>query len=201
MSERSLQTIVKGLGMGLRWRMLEATERVVRERSLAGATTRVFSRETGGVLPTGRWLRKSVRRRWSGCWSARVWAEDRPEVVAVGLAGSWVRGEARMDSDVDLVVLTGEPRHYIESEAWVRELGGLRIVTTRAWGPMTERRFALPSGLEVEVGIVPPSWAATDPVDASTRSVVRDGFWVLHDPNGLLARLMEACVSGSGTPC
>lgn len=35
--------------------------------------------------------------------------------------------------------------------------------------------------------------AATDPVDPGTRRVVGDGLRILHDPDGLLARLLEAC--------
>ena len=34
----------------------------------------------------------------------RRWALGKPEIVAVGLVGSWVR-DARMDSDVDVVLL------------------------------------------------------------------------------------------------
>ena len=126
---------------------------------------------------------------------ARVgaWAARRPDVVAVVLVGSWARGHATMGSDVDLVVLTAMKDLYLGDESWVRELGGLRIVRTREWGPTTERRFALPSGLEVEVGLTPASWAATDPVDPGTRRVVRDGMSTLYDPGGLLERLAEAC--------
>lgn len=123
----------------------------------------------------------------------RIWAANRPGVVAAGLAGSWARDEARMDSDVDLAILTTEPRRYLEDETWVYDLGGLRVVKTQEWGPMTERRFVLFSGLEVEAGIAPPSWASAEPVDPGTREVVRDGFIVLHDPGGLLARLVAAC--------
>lgn len=95
--------------------------------------------------------------------------------------------------DVDLSILTTEPGRYLEVEAWVRALGGGRVVETQAWGPLTERRFVLPSGLEVEAGIAPPSWASTDPVDPGTRGVVRDGFRVVYDPEGLPACLVEAC--------
>lgn len=123
----------------------------------------------------------------------RIWAANRPGVVAAGLAGSWARDEARMDSDVDLVILTTEPRRYLEDKTWVHDLGGLRVIKTQEWGPMTERRFVLSSGLEVEAGIAPPSWASTEPVDPGIREVVRDGFIVLHDPGGLLARLVAAC--------
>lgn len=121
------------------------------------------------------------------------WATRGPDVVAAGLAGSWARGDARKDSDVDLVVLTTDPRAYLEDEAWMRELGGFHMSQTRAWGPMTERRFVLPSRIEVEAGIASPVWAATDPVDDGTRNVVRAGFRVLYDPDDMLTRLVEAC--------
>ena len=122
-------------------------------------------------------------------------AARRPDVVAVGLAGSWARGDARMDSDVDVVVLTTAKQKYLEDEAWMQELGGLRMVRTQDWGPLlTERRFMLPSGLEVEVGIAPPTWAATDPVDPGLVGIVENGgLSVLYDPEGLLEGLIDAC--------
>lgn len=99
-----------------------------------------------------------------------------------------------MDSDVDLVLLTTANQDYLDDKAWVRELGGCRIVSTEQWGPkMTERRFALPSGLEVEAGNAPPSWAATVPVDPNLRPIGRRGFDVLYDPEGLLLDLVLAC--------
>ena len=126
---------------------------------------------------------------------ARDWAARRPDVVAVALAGSWAYGRARMDSDVDLVVLTTEKPAYLRDGSWAAELGGTRLIRTRDWGPLyTERRFVLPSGLEVELGVAPPSWASTDPPDPGTCAHVRDGGLVaLHDPDGVLARLVEAC--------
>ena len=123
----------------------------------------------------------------------RKWAQGRPDVVAVGLAGSWAQGGARMDSDVDVVVLTENQAPYLEDDAWVYEMGGVELVWTRRWGPMTERRFVLPSGLEVELGVAPPSWAATDPVDEGMRRVVTDGMSVVYDPKGILARLRDTC--------
>lgn len=125
---------------------------------------------------------------------AREWACLRVDVVAVGLAGSWARGNARMDSDVDLVLLTTTKQDYLDDESWVRELGGLRVVKTEQWGPtMTERRFIFTSGLEIEAGFAPPLWAATDPVDLNLRPIIRKGFRILYDPEGLLERLVEAC--------
>ena len=58
---------------------------------------------------------------------------------------------------------------------------------------MAERRFVLPSGLEVALVAVLPSWAATDPVDEGTRLVVTAGVSVVYDPKGVLAGLLDAC--------
>ena len=121
----------------------------------------------------------------------RRWAEGRSDVVAVGLAGSWAHGDARMDSDVDVALVTEDRGPYLEEDAWVRELGGVRLVGTQRWGPMTERRFVMPSGLEVEVGVGLPSWL--DPADEGVRRTVEDGVSVVYDPKGILAGLLDAC--------
>ena len=128
---------------------------------------------------------------------ARVdaWAARRPDAVAVALVGSWARGRPRMSSDVDIVVLTTDKPTYLGEEVWMAELGGTRIIRTRDWGPLyTERRFVLPSGLEVEFGVAPPSWAATDPPDPNVSDDVKDGgLRAIYDPDGILARFIRAC--------
>jgi uncharacterized protein len=129
----------------------------------------------------------------------RGWARERHGAVAVGLAGSWARGDARMDSDVDVVLLTEDRAPYLEDEAWVYEIGGVGLVRTRGWGTVTERRFAMPSGLEVEMVVASPSWAATDPVDEGTRRVVTDGVSVVYDPKEVLAKLLDACGRSEAT--
>ena len=123
------------------------------------------------------------------------WATPRPDVRGVALAGSRARGTARPDSDVDLVVLVDDPRAYLGWPAEELEEAAVDL-RTRWWGPVLERRFRLPSGLRVELGFAPPSWAAV-PVDAGTRRVVADGFVVLHDPSGLLGRLVREVAGGS----
>ncbi|MFI8848636.1 nucleotidyltransferase domain-containing protein [Streptomyces sp. 891-h] len=120
------------------------------------------------------------------------WATDRPDIAGLLLVGSCARGAAGAGSDVDLVLLTDEPEAYAGT-AWAGQLGLPVAVRTRRWGAVVERRFATPSGLEVEFAIGPPSWADTSPLDPGTRRVVGDGALVLHDPAGLLARLVEAC--------
>jgi uncharacterized protein len=123
----------------------------------------------------------------------RRWAQGRPDVVAVGLVGSWARSDARMASGVDVLLLTEERAPYPEDDAWVREVGRVEFVWTWRWETVTRRRLVLPSELEVELGVVPPSWAVTDPVDEGTRRIVADGVSVLYAPKRILAGLLDAC--------
>ncbi|TWV31502.1 nucleotidyltransferase domain-containing protein [Streptomyces misionensis] len=120
------------------------------------------------------------------------WATRREDLAGLLLVGSYARGAARPDSDVDLVLLTTDPAHYF-ADAWAAELALGDPLRTRVWGPVTERRYALSSGLEVEFGIGTPDWARTDPVDPGTHRVVTDGARVLHDPLGILAALLARC--------
>lgn len=119
------------------------------------------------------------------------WAAERGDVRGVVVVGSWARGAARMDSDLDIVVLTDNPRHA-EVGVWTGLLGG-ELIRLQDWGPLREVRVRRPSGFDVELGVVPLSWADTDPVDPGTRRVIRDGHRILHDPAGVLASLSAAC--------
>lgn len=121
------------------------------------------------------------------------WAESRSDAVGLLLAGSCARGAAGPDSDVDLLLLSTDPGRYAAGDTWRGEPWLGEVVRTRAWGPVTEWRYVTASGLEVEVGVAAADWARTDPVDDGTRRVVTDGVRALHDPAGILGRLIRAC--------
>lgn len=120
------------------------------------------------------------------------WAGTRVDIRAVAVVGSWARGTATAASDIDIVLLTNDPADYLTSTGWWDFLGSAQLVATKRWGELTERRIALPSGLEIEFGIVAPSWAGVDPLDLGTVRVVRDGLHIVRDPDKLLRRLVEA---------
>jgi predicted nucleotidyltransferase len=122
------------------------------------------------------------------------WARGRVDVRAVAVVGSWARDEARMDSDVDLIVLTDDTARCLADDGWICEALGrpVTVVRRQAWGAVTERRARLASGLQVEFGLATPAWASTDPVDTGTARVVRDGCVAVVDRDGLLARLTAA---------
>ncbi|WP_331449598.1 nucleotidyltransferase domain-containing protein [Streptomyces prasinus] len=122
------------------------------------------------------------------------WAANRQDIVGLLLVGSFARDAARPDSDIDIVLLTTDQAQYFNS-AWANELALGELIRTQSWGPITERRYAAASGLEVEIGISSPEWAQTDTVDPGTRRVVTDGARPLHDPAGVLAALIQTCRS------
>lgn len=121
------------------------------------------------------------------------WAHISTNVRAVAVVGSWARGEQRMDSDVDLVIVVNDVEPFLHDDAWIGPLGGTAMVRTQQWGLSYERRFALPSRLEVEAGFVTGEWTRTNPVDAGTRRVVTGGMDIVYDPHGILAALQFAC--------
>jgi hypothetical protein len=124
-----------------------------------------------------------------------AWAQQRQDVRAVCLVGSWARQSPRPESDVDVLFLTEEPSLYTEHEDWIEQLGGVAPATTQVWGVVTERRFRLPGGREVEICVGLPTWASVTPVDEGTRRVATDGLLALYDPDGLLDELLKQCPS------
>jgi len=115
-----------------------------------------------------------------------AWAAQRPTVDALVLVGSYARGGERMASDVDVVVLTADPGTDSALDWFAGLRPGSRLVRRATWGPVREQRHRLRSGLLVELGVAPTSWAAV-PLDAGTRRVLADGHRVLHDPHGFAA--------------
>ena len=128
------------------------------------------------------------------CDAVVNWASERPDIKGVAVVGSWARSEPRMDSDVDLVILTTEKAAYSASEGWALAAVSqpVVIIRTQEWGPLTEHRIRLASGLEIEFGFAPPNWADINPVDPGTARVVLDGCVPLLDRDELFEDLIGA---------
>ncbi len=97
-----------------------------------------------------------------------AWAAARPDIEAVALVGSWARGTARPDSDVDRVLVVADPAIYETDDAWLADFGAVRRIEREDWGLVQSRRAFFDSGPEVEFGLTTRRWIAIDPVDAGT---------------------------------
>lgn len=122
------------------------------------------------------------------------WCEDASGVVAAAIVGSYARGEARPDSDIDVVILSERPGRLLQAHGWLTAFGNPTEADVEDWGPITSLRTSYSEWGEVEFGVGMPSWAAI-PVDDGTRAVVSDGMVVVFDPAQLLAKL-SACIGG-----
>lgn len=120
------------------------------------------------------------------------WARTREDVESVILVGSYARGAERVDSDIDVVLLVSDVKLLLANDAWLDALvPGATEVRREKWGPVTERRMLLPSGLIVEFGITTAAWAAL-PLDAGTAHVLGDGARVIYDPLDIAATALNA---------
>jgi hypothetical protein len=126
-----------------------------------------------------------------------AWASRQRDIVAVVVVGSWARGEAHMGSDVDLMVVTEDKARYLSDGSWVPLAadGPAELASTLTGVRSPSGGSCCPSGLEVEFGFVPPSWASTAQVDPGTARVIGNGCSTLVDRDGTLAHLVRAVAS------
>lgn len=131
-----------------------------------------------------------------------AWAGEEPRLTAVALVGSYARGTARADSDVDLLLLSESPSALLAERAWVGRFGPLAGQAVEAWGKVTSVRVWYEGGLEVEFGVTGREWAA-DPADTGDAGVVAAGIRILYDASGELGGRVAAIAAageGGGNP-
>jgi predicted nucleotidyltransferase len=126
----------------------------------------------------------------------RSWAARQTGVSGVALVGSHARGEARADSDVDLVLLCEAPDDFVRDTSWVRGFGEVTAIQVEQWGAVTSLRVHYRGGVEVESGLSTSQWAEI-PADPGTRHVVARGTCVPFDRDGALRRLIQEIDPGA----
>jgi uncharacterized protein len=125
------------------------------------------------------------------------WVRQHPEISAVALVGSWARGTARVDSDIDLMFLTLNSAIFRSDKQWVGEInwqslgGEVTDWQDADYGAVWSRHIRLGDATKIEFSFGLPSWASVDPIDLGTLGVVSNGCRILHDPEGLFGRLLE----------
>ena len=133
--------------------------------------------------------------------TVRDWAIARDDVRPMALAGSWARGNARAESHIDVLLLTDRMEEYQASKKWLDEIdfahAGYRIEFSEgaAYGSAWSQHIHLLPRAEVELTFANCNWASSAPLDAGTRRIVSDGFRILFDKDGQLAKLILAVTS------
>lgn len=115
------------------------------------------------------------------------WATDQAGICGVAVVGSYARGTATAESDLDLVILCDEPHELLADGDWVNRFGVCESIEIESYGIVTSIFAGYEWGLEVEFGITPRLWADL-PVDDGTARVISDGMKIHYDPEGLLTK-------------
>ena len=112
--------------------------------------------------------------------SVEEWAKLNEDIRALILVGSYARGEAREDSDIDLVIITSN-RHLYINNGFINNFGKVAKFQKENWGRVTSiRAWYESNGLEVEFGITTPIWIER-PLDEGTIRALTDGYKVIVD--------------------
>ena len=140
------------------------------------------------------------------------WAEIRSEIFGLALVGSYARGEARADSDIDLMAIASNPEFFRQNRDWVYQINwesvNCEILTFNdaQYGAVWSRHIYLnkytakdstyvshnlTSKLKIEISFGLPTWAAINPIDSGTFAVVSRGCKIIYDSQGILTRLIS----------
>jgi predicted nucleotidyltransferase len=125
------------------------------------------------------------------------WAGERDDVRALVVVGSFARGNARPDSDLDVILLVRDASRYLQDATWVSTFGEVQAIGIEAYGRVTSIRVLYHDGLDLELGIAPADWAS-GPFDPGTEEVARGGIVIYLDRDGHATTLATAL--GSPNP-
>lgn len=127
-----------------------------------------------------------------------TWSDRQHDIDGLALVGSWAKGTARPDSDLDLVLITTHPQTYRRNGAWMTEIpwseAGFELASwqDKDYGAIWSRHLLLSPDAEVEMSFCSPGWASVAPMDEGTREVVTPACRVLTDKKGYWTRLLQA---------
>jgi hypothetical protein len=99
------------------------------------------------------------------------------------VCGSYARGTARPDSDIDIALVSPDPDTLLNERDWLDTFGTPTVVGVEDYGLVQSIRVYYGT-LEVEFGIAGLEWVEP-PIDSGRAEVLRDPMRILHDPERL----------------
>lgn len=127
----------------------------------------------------------------------KKFGEDHEEILAIGLCGSWARGTAGPDSDIDLSIIVMDRFRFKQTD-WIEALDFAAIndeldyFSDKTYGRVWSRHVFLKSKTEIEFSFANRSWADHKDPDEGTIKVVSDGYQIIYDPEEILKKLLDA---------
>lgn len=125
------------------------------------------------------------------------WGKECPEIYALAVVGSWARGTALINSDIDLMLLCSDPSQFRNSREWLEHINwesiGSKVDYWRDadYGVVWSRHIFLQDRTEIEFSFGCPQWASLNPIDPGTFRVINHGCRIYYDAQGLMTELLE----------
>lgn len=116
------------------------------------------------------------------------WAKNQEDVKGIALVGSYARGTANKDSDIDLIILAKNHKNYLTDLAWLNQFGNYHLIKKERYGKLTSLHVQYIDNHEVEFGITTSAWTKIPP-DRGTAKVIQDGIQILYDPFHLFQKI------------
>ena len=120
--------------------------------------------------------------------AVKQWAEENGKIESVIIVGSYARGTNTVTSDLDLVILTPCRDEMVEDQEFTELFGEIAKRQKEYYGACTSVRVWYQNGMEVEFGLVKPSWISV-PLDQGTHKVLSDGYKVILDKKSYFLNL------------
>ena len=123
------------------------------------------------------------------------WAQRDDRVVAAGVCGSYARGQAKPDSDIDFCILTADPDSLLKDRSWIAGFGSdARVAGAVEDYNLVQSIRVFFGETEAEFGVTNQAWMEL-PIDHETAGVMNDGLRILYDPAGRLERAVAYAAS------
>ena len=122
----------------------------------------------------------------------RLWSSAQLEIQATAIVGSWARGTARADSDIDVIVVVSEPAKLLDNNGWLKQFGPIDKFVREDWGLVQSLRVYYNNGQEVEFGITTKEWISPEEIDLASGQIMRDGMMIVYDPAHMLGQALLA---------
>ena len=112
----------------------------------------------------------------------KKYAENSSSIQSLIIVGSYARNTFTENSDLDICIITENKSDIILNTEFVSLFGEVEKKQIEYYGACTSIRVWYKNGLEVEYGIVEPSWIKC-PLDSGTQRVLKDGYKIILDKN------------------
>lgn len=122
----------------------------------------------------------------------QLWSSQQPEIQAIAIVGSWARGTARADSDLDVIVVADTPAKLLDNNAWLKQFGQIKKLVREDWGLVQSLRVHYAGEREVEFGITSKEWLSPKEIDLASGQIMRDGMMIVYDPEQMLEQALLA---------